>query len=110
MWRELKRVLGVNYVSPEIHMATLGERGLRRRTETYLTLLRGMTAPAFLVHPAGADYRGARSGVGGDFGRQIGGGENGACPTSALALGKTLWFDGQEWKICADALRLRGRC
>lgn len=94
----IKTVLGVAYVSPEIHMATLVKE-TAASTETHLTLLRGMTPPAFLVHPQIRITEGRAPGSGEILVGKLAAVKMGLSE-DRVAVGRTLWFDGQEWTIC----------
>lgn len=95
--RGIKTELGVPYVSPEVHMASLlKENKLDERT--MLTLLRGVTPPAFLVHPQVQILEGRAPKqyemlVGRLAATKMG------IPDSRLAIRKKLWFDDREWTI-----------
>ncbi|HYG75626.1 MAG TPA: ABC transporter permease, partial [Planctomycetota bacterium] len=93
----LKTNLGVTYVSPEVHMASLvrEEEGSER---TLLTLLRGITPPAFLVHPQVRITEGRAPGQNEILAGKLAGARMGL-PDERLAVGKTLWFDGRVWTI-----------
>jgi putative ABC transport system permease protein len=93
----LKTRLGVQYVSPEVHMGNL-VRESADNSRTYLTLLRGITPPAFLVHPEVRITEGRAPAqnellVGRLAATRMG------IPEAALAIGKSLWFDGRPWTI-----------
>jgi putative ABC transport system permease protein len=93
----LKTRLGVPYVSPEVHMANIVKES-QEGAKTYLTLLRGITPPAFLVHPevritAGRAPNQNELLVGRLAATRMGISE------SALVIGKSLWFDGRNWTI-----------
>lgn len=93
----IKSRMGVSYVSPEVHMASLVRETPESQT-TLLTLLRGITPPAFLVHPQVRITEGRAPNqnellVGRLAAAKMGLGDD------RLAIGKTLWFDGRVWTI-----------
>ena len=93
----IKTRLGVPYVSPEVHMAALVKED-RASERTLLTLFRGVTPAAFLVHPQVRITAGHAPGqnellVGRFASAKMG------LPDERLAIGQSLWFDGRAWTI-----------
>lgn len=95
----LRQRLGIAYVSPEVHLA-LDVRGERTQEKGQLTLVRGVTSAAFLVHDrvrvvAGRVPEPGRDEIliGGLVGAKLG------LAPSALAIGRTLWVDEKPWTI-----------
>ncbi len=95
----LKERLGEPFVSPEIHLALVGRRQAEQ-AEELRAVLRGITPAAFLVHPHVQINEGRipRPGhnellVGHLAARKL------DIPDADLALGQSLWFEGQEWLI-----------
>ncbi len=93
----IKTRLGVPYVSPEVHMATLVklDRGDER---TLLTLFRGITSTAFLVHPQVRITSGRAPGQNEILVGKLASAKMGV-PDDRLAVGKTLWMDGRTWTV-----------
>lgn len=95
----IKSLVGVKYVSPEIHAAILVKDGKASEGE-WRAVVRGITPEALLVHPRVqlAEGRLPRPGadeimVGGLAANMMG------VPASRLALGNSLWFDNRSWTI-----------
>lgn len=95
----IRRRLGVDYVSPEVHMALVVKRSDDSHEELS-AVFRGVTDAAFLVHPEVRIVEGRAPRPGGDelmVGRfaatRLGVAE------SALAIGGRLWFDNHSWLI-----------
>lgn len=91
--------LGVDYVSPEIHMA-LSVQETADATETLPANMRGITDAAHLVHPQVqiTEGRAPRAGenellVGGLAAARLG------VEPERLNVGRTLYFDNREWSI-----------
>lgn len=91
--------LGVGFVSPEIHVA-LAVRTDRQGELGRLTVIRGVTERAFLVHPQVqiVDGRAPEPGrneiaVGPLVATQVG------LEEGALKVGSSLWIDDREWRI-----------
>jgi len=93
----LKTLLGTPFVSPEIHMATLVKEEASDE-QSYLTLLRGVTPPAYLVHTDVRITDGVAPGAGEILVGRLAAVKMGL-PKERLALGRTLWFDGRAWTI-----------
>lgn len=96
--RGIRERLDQAYVSPEVHMALLVSRGAEE--EGLRALIRGITPAAFLVHSRVriVDGRAPRSGhnellIGTHVAARLG------VSTDDLAIGNTLFFEGQEWNI-----------
>lgn len=95
----IQRRLGVDYISPEVHMLlVMKER--EPATEELSGVVRGITDAAFLVHPEvriveGRAPRAAANEmiVGRHAATRMG------VSDSALAVGKSLWFDNRSWLI-----------
>ncbi|MCZ7648310.1 MAG: ABC transporter permease [Planctomycetota bacterium] len=95
--RGIKTRLGVPYVSPEVHMASLlktapGEEG------GYMAMLRGVRPAAFLVHDQVRVVEGRLPGpdellVGRLAGARMG------LDDARLAVGQKLWLDHRAWTI-----------
>ena len=89
--------LGVAYVSPEVQMASLIKEN-PDSDRTYLTLFRGVTPAAFLVHPQVRITSGNMPGQNELLVGRLAAAKMGV-PAARLAIGQTLWFDGRPWKI-----------
>lgn len=91
--------LGVPYVSPEVHVM-LVIRTDRDRESPMMAVVRGVTPPAFLVHAGVRMIEGRAPQAGSD---EIAVGALTATtlgiPAEQLAVGRTLWFGEQSWKI-----------
>jgi putative ABC transport system permease protein len=95
----IKHRLGVDYVSPEVHMALVMKRS-QDSTNELQGVLRGITPTAYLVHPQVRIVEGQppRPGeyelmVGRLTATRLGVDE------SELAVGEQLWFDNRAWTI-----------
>ena len=95
----IKRRLGVDYVSPEVHMALVVKTAPQSESE-YQAVMRGVTASAYLVHPQVRIVDGTppRPGeyelmVGQLAATRLGVSE------AELAIGRQLWFDNRAWTI-----------
>lgn len=93
----IKQQLGVYFVSPEVHMATLVKESHMADT-TLLTLIRGVTPAAYLVHSQVRIIEGRAPGLGEILVGKLASVKMGL-PDERLAVGKTLWFDGRTWTI-----------
>lgn len=93
----IKTRLGIAYVSPEVHMATLVKEA-PDSDRVLLTLLRGITPPAFLVHPQVRITEGRAPGLNELLVGRLASAKMGV-PDARLAVGHSLWFDNREWKI-----------
>jgi len=93
----IKEQLGVHYVSPEVHMASLVKESSDSEV-THLTLLRGITTAAFLVHPQVRITDGRSPGQGEILAGRLASAKMGL-PDNRLAIGKSVWFDGRLWTI-----------
>lgn len=95
----IRRRLGVDYVSPEVHMALVVKRSADA-DEELSAVFRGVTDAAFLVHPEVRIVEGRAPRAGNDeimvgrFAATRLGVEDGA-----LAIGERLWFDNRPWLI-----------
>ncbi len=96
----IQRRLGVDYVSPEVHMALVVGTDGEASEESHTAVFRGVTDAAFLVHPEVqiVDGRAARPGsdeliVGRFAATRLG------VDASTIAVGKRLWFDDRAWLI-----------
>jgi putative ABC transport system permease protein len=95
----IRTALGVPLVSPEVHMALNVSLGKGQPTGTQ-AVFRGVTPAAFMVHPQVriSEGRAFRPGedevlVGSLAHARLG------VPDDRLAVGKSLWIDGREWRI-----------
>lgn len=93
----IKQQLGVYFVSPEVHMATLVKQS-NTADATLLTLIRGVTPAAYLVHSQVRIVEGRAPGLGEILVGKLASVKMGL-PEERLAVGKTLWFDGRTWTI-----------
>jgi putative ABC transport system permease protein len=95
----IRQQLGVPYVSPEIHMATV-LRTAKDAEQELQAVLRGVTPAAFLVHPQVRITRGRAPREGHD---ELLVGDLAAArmgvSKATLDVGNTLWFDGRPWTI-----------
>lgn len=95
----LKERLGEPFVSPEIHLALVGRRRAEQ-PEELRAVLRGITPAAFLVHPQVQISEGRLPRPGHN---ELLAGRLAArkldIPDSDLAVGQSLWFEGQEWPV-----------
>lgn len=95
----IRERLGVQYVSPEVHMALVLKTD-RDATQELPAVLRGVTPPAFLVHPQVRIVEG-RAPQPGHYELLVGrlaATRLGVAPET-LAIGRTLWFDNRDWTI-----------
>lgn len=95
----IRQRIGVPYVSPEIHMASIVRTG-RDSDRALQAVLRGVTPAAFLVHPQVRiiEGRAPRDGhdellVGELVAARLG------LRDADLAVGRSLWFDDRPWQI-----------
>src|SRR5206468_768701 len=93
----IKTRLGVPYVSPEVQMASLVKDN-KDSDQTYLTLFRGVTPAAFLVHPQVRITSGNMPGQNQILVGRLAVAKMGV-HSDRLAIGQTLWFDGRPWTI-----------
>ncbi len=93
----IKTELGVPYISPEVQMATL-IKVERDSAETALSLFRGMTPAAFLVHPQVRIVEGRVPGANEILVGRLAAARMGI-PEAQLAVGRTIWFDGRGWVV-----------
>jgi putative ABC transport system permease protein len=93
----IKTSLGVPYISPEVHMATLVKENAQSQ-DTYLTLLRGIEPPAFLVHPQVRIVEGRAPVQNEVLAGRLASARMGL-PDSRLAVGQKIWFDNREWTV-----------
>jgi len=95
----LRRRMGVDYVSPEAHMALVVKRSAAAEDEL-TAVFRGVTDAAFLVHPEVRIVEGRAPRAGND---EIMVGRFAATrlgiDEAALAVGERLWFDNRPWEI-----------
>lgn len=97
--RGIRELLGIPFVSPEVHMALEISRG-KQEPSDYRAVFRGVTPTAFLVHLQVeiVEGRPPRPGhgeimVGNLAAEKIG------IQEEDLASGQTIWFDNRGWKI-----------
>jgi ABC-type lipoprotein release transport system permease subunit len=97
--RGIRTRLGEPYVSPEVHVALTVTRAAGEQTGR-LTVVRGVTSAAFLVHPSLeiVEGRPPRAGqheilVGARLADKL------DLDPSDVAVGRTLHFDGQPWTV-----------
>ncbi len=95
----IKSRLGVDYVSPEVHMAVV-VRLAKNAPHEFQAVMRGVTPAAFLVHPQVKiiDGRAPRLGeyeimVGRLAATRLG------VRQADLAIGRQIWFDNHAWTI-----------
>jgi ABC-type antimicrobial peptide transport system permease subunit len=93
----IKTQLGVPYVSPEVQMASLVKLE-KDASESALTLFRGITPGAFLVHPQVRITEGRTPGPDEIIVGRLAAARMGV-PDLKLALGRAIWFDGRPWTI-----------
>jgi putative ABC transport system permease protein len=94
----IKTQLGVPYVSPEIQMAAL-IKVEKDDKDSALSLFRGVTPAAFLVHSQVRILEGGRPpGANEVLVGRLAAARMGVADTK-LAVGRTIWFDGRPWKI-----------
>jgi len=89
--------LGVPYVSPEIHMATMVQLDAEGENSVFVNL-RGVEPSAYLVHAKLRIIEGRAPGVGEFLVGRLAAARMGV-PDERLAVGRSLWLDGQEWPI-----------
>ncbi len=93
----IKTQLGVPYISPEVQMAAL-IRLEKEDPESYLSLFRGVTPSAYLVHPQVRITEGRSPGANEILVGRLASARLGI-PDAKLAIGKTIWFDGRPWTV-----------
>ncbi|MGD8450680.1 MAG: ABC transporter permease [Phycisphaerae bacterium] len=95
----IRERLGVQYVSPEVHMA-LVLKADRDAAQELPAVLRGVTPTAFLVHPQVriVEGRAPRPGYNELLVGRLAATRLGVSPET-LAVGHTLWFDNRDWTI-----------
>ncbi|HLX63390.1 MAG TPA: ABC transporter permease [Planctomycetota bacterium] len=93
----LKTQLGVPYVSPEVQMATIVKLD-KDGAESALSLFRGVTPTAFLVHPQVRITEGRAPGTNEILVGRLAAARMGIAD-SKLAIGKSIWFEGHPWLI-----------
>lgn len=95
----IRRRLGVDYVSPEVHMALAVARSATD-PEELPAVCRGITPAAFLVHPQVRIIAGRppRAGACELLAGRLAATRLGVSDAD-LAVGRTLWFDGRAWTI-----------
>lgn len=95
----VKTLLGVPYVSPEIHAAIIVKDD-KESVKPWHAVVRGFTPEALLVHPRAKVVQGRMPNPGNDE-IMVGGlaAEMMGVPDSRLAIGRTLWFDNRNWTI-----------
>lgn len=89
--------LGVQYISPEVHMASLLKEE-RDGAQSYLALIRGVTPEAHLVHPGLRIVAGRAPGENEFLAGRLAATRMGLSQ-DRLAIGRTLWLDNRPWKI-----------
>ena len=95
--RGIRERLGVAYVSPEIHLATL-LRLARDGEGGHFANLRAVEPAAFLVHPQVRIVEGRAPGPDEAIVGRLAAARMGV-PDEALAVGRSLWMDRREWRI-----------
>jgi len=95
----IKRRLGVDYVSPEVHMALVVKTSQQSASELQ-AVVRGVTASAYLVHPQVRIVEG-KSPRPGEYELMVGrlAATQLGVPETELAIGRKLWFDNRAWTI-----------
>lgn len=95
----IKRRLGTDYVSPEVHMA-LVVKAERDDTVDYQAVVRGVTESAFLVHPQVQIVEGRPPRIG-EYELMVGALAATRLDIAAekLHVGESLWFDNRAWTI-----------
>ena len=93
----IKTQLGVPYISPEVQMAAL-IRLEKDDKETSLSLFRGITPAAFLVHPQVRITEGRAPQANEILVGRLAAARM-SVPDAKLAVGKQIWFDGRPWTI-----------
>jgi hypothetical protein len=95
--RGIRRRLGVDYVSPEIHVALPVRPGGREGAE-HLANLRGVEPAAFLVHPRVRIVEGRAPGPGEMLVGRLAAPRSGLAE-EALAVGRVLHAAGRDWTV-----------
>jgi len=95
----IKRRLGTDYVSPEIHMALVVKAERDDETD-YQAVVRGITESAFLVHPQVQIVEGQPPRMG-EYEIMVGAlaATRLDIEPEKLVVGESLWFDNRAWKI-----------
>lgn len=93
----VKSRLGVAYISPEVHMATVLKTGKDDETG-YMGMLRGVRPAAFLVHQKVRIVEGRAPGPNELLIGRLAGSRMGLSD-ERLTVGRTLWFDHRAWTI-----------
>lgn len=95
----IKRKLGTDYVSPEVHMA-LVVKADRDDTADYQAVVRGVTDSAFLVHPQVQIVEGRQPRIG-EYEIMVGAlaATRLDIDASKVRVGESLWFDNRAWQI-----------
>lgn len=93
----IRERLGVPYVSPEIHLATL-VRLAADAPESHFANLRAVEPAAFLVHPQVRITEGRAPGPDEMIVGRLAAARMGV-PDDALAVGRKLWMDRRAWTI-----------
>lgn len=93
----IKERLGVPYVSPEIHIATMVRLAADTEEQHYVTF-RGIEPAAFLVHANVRIVEGRAPGVGEVIVGKLAAVRMGV-DDAALAVGNSIWLDDNEWTI-----------
>ena len=95
----IKRRLGTDYVSPEVHMA-LVVKAERDDTVDYQAVVRGVTENAFLVHPQVQIVEGRPPRMG-EYELMVGAlaATRLDIAPEKLHVGESLWFDNRAWTI-----------
>ena len=94
----IRRRLGVDYVSPELHM--MFPIGTDPEDEQHLGVVRGVSPTAFLVHPQVRIHEGRLPRAGKDevlVGSMVASALS--LDEDTLAVGQSIWFDGRPWRI-----------
>jgi putative ABC transport system permease protein len=95
----IKQRLGVEYVSPEVHMALVVKREPDDPAELR-AVMRGVTDTALLVHPQVQIVEGAAPRPG-EYELMVGqlAATRLGVPRADLTVGRQLWFDNRNWTI-----------
>jgi len=95
----IKRRLGTDYVSPEVHMALI-VKAERDDVNDYQAVVRGYTESAFLVHPQVQIVEGRPPRMG-EYELMVGAlaATRLDIAPEKLQVGESLWFDNRAWKI-----------
>ena len=95
----IKHRLGVDYVSPEVHVALVVKTD-EQAEEEHQAVLRGITPTAYLVHPQVRIVEG-RQPRPGEYELMVGQltATRLGVEEAKLALGRQLWFDNRAWTI-----------